>query len=27
LIVDSKGVLYFCKTGGTPGKWKKVKLT
>jgi hypothetical protein len=27
LLVDSKGVLYFCKTDGTPGKWKKVKLT
>jgi hypothetical protein len=26
LLVDSKGVLYFCKTDGTPGTWKKVKL-
>ena len=26
LLVDVDGVLYFCKTEGTPGKWKKVKL-
>jgi hypothetical protein len=26
LVVDSNGVLYFCKTDGTPGVWKKVKF-
>lgn len=26
LLVDATGALLFCKTDGTPGTWKKVKL-
>ena len=27
LLMDANGALFVCKTDGTPGVWRKVKLT